>query len=205
MNKMLFSFAFFGVVLFTGCHKLCVSNYYKFNGGVTIINPGKDSIRIGDTLWFSSSIPVNLKYKQGNSSDSSYYNLSGATNVATDFHLTTPLGINMQVGAIDSFSFIAIKGSIQSNPLIPHAGKTISYLEEGGNYLVVFGLVAQKKGVYFLSIIDIYQAQKNCDKASVVITMNGADNHLHYLRDIYYGGGPINPIDSTHTYCFKVY
>ena len=205
LSKILFSVAFFCIVLLNGCHKPCVPIYYKFNGGVAIINPDKGSIRIGDTLWFSSTIPVNLKYKQGNSSDSTYYSLSGATNVITDLHLTTPLGVNMQTGAIDSFSFIAIKGSLQSNPLIPHAGKTISYVEEGGNYLVAFGLIAQKKGVYILSIIDIYQAQKNCDKASVIITIDETDSHLHYLRDIYYGGGPINPIDSTHSYCFKVY
>ena len=204
MSKVFFFSILFLIVLIS-CHKLCITSQYNFNGGVANIFPDKDSIHIGDTLWFSSSIPVNLKYTSGNSSDSIYYSLSGAKNMITDFHLTTPLGINSQVGAIDSFSFISIKGSIQLNPLIPHAGKTISYVEEGANYLVTFAIVAQKKGVYFLNIIDIYQAEKKCDKISVVIMMNNADNHLHYLKDIYYGGGPINPLDSTHSYCFKVY
>lgn len=187
------------------CHKICTPSKYSCSGGIANIYPDLDSIRVGDTLWFSSAIPLNVKYQQGNNSDSLYYNLSSATNVITDFHLTTPSGINMQEGAIGSFSFTAIKGSIKSNPLIPDAGKTISYEEEVDKYIVSLFMVAQKKGVYFLSIIDIYQAQKKCDKVSVEIAMNNADNHLHYLKDIYYGGGPISQLDSIHTYCFKVY
>jgi len=193
------------ISVLTSCHKLCVPSQYNFTGGDANINPDRDSIPAGDTLWFLSSIPVNLKYQNGNNSDSIYYDLSGATNMVTDFHLTTPLGLNEQVGAIDSFSFIPKKGSVQTNSLIPHAGKTISYVEEGANYVVSLGIVAQKKGIYFLNIIDIYQAEKKCDKISVVIITNNEDNHLHYLREIYYGGGQINPLDSTHTYCFKVY
>lgn len=66
-------------------------------------------------------------------------------------------------------------------------------------------MAVQKVGTYCLSIIDIYEARKNCDKISVEIKMENNDNHLHYLKDIYYGGGEIAPLDSTHTYCFKVY
>ena len=192
-------------IIVLSCHTICTPAKYNCSGGSANIYPDVDSIRLGDTLWLSSIIPLNVKYSQGNNFDSTYYNLSGATNVITDFHITTPSGITMQSGAIDSFSFTALKGSIKSNPLIPDAGKTISYEEEGDKYIFSLSMIAQKKGIYFFSIIDIYQARKKCDKISVVTIMNNPDNHLHYLKDLYYGGGSINPLDSTHTYCFKVY
>ncbi len=194
-----------GFITLLGCHKICTPSKYACYGGVATIYPDVDSIQLGDTLRFNTTIPINVKYSQANSSDSSFYNLSGATNIVTDLHVTTPTGINMQEGAVDSFNFILIKGNIKSNPLIPNAAKTISYLEEGGMYHMSVAMVAKKKGVYCLSIIDIYQAEKKCDKISVITVMSNPDNHLHYLQDIYYGGGLISSIDLTHSYCFKVY
>jgi hypothetical protein len=185
------------------CHKLCVPGHFSFNGGVASVLPDQDSIHIGDTLWFASSLPVNYKYLGG--SDSSVYNLSGATNVGTDIHLVTLLGASQYAGAIDSFLFVPQKGNIAPNPLAPHAAKTISFFEEGSNYVFSVGIIAQKKSIYCLAIIDIPQAMKNCDRISVTIMMNKAEGHLHYLKDIYYGGAAIGPIDSTHSYCVKVY
>jgi len=194
------------LVVLSGCHKRCLPRQFQLSCGTVNINPDKDSIQVGDTLWVYCSIPANLKYNLGNNSlDSGSYNISGATNLGTDFHLTTPTGIGMQNGAIDSFSFISIKGIIQSNPLDINASKTIYYVTDSNKYNVSFGMVAQKKGVYILVVLDVYQAMIKCDKLSVTILMNDADNHLHYLKDIYYGGGTIDPLDLTHSYCFKVY
>ena len=191
--------------IFSGCHKNCIPREYQFNGGIANVYPDKDSIQVGDTLWFYCSIPANLKYIWGNSVDSENYNISGATNFGTDFHLTLPTGLNMQVGAMDSFSFISKIGKLHINPLAPDASQTISFAENDSAYMASFGIIAQKKGIYLLDILDIYQGMIKCDKFSVAITMNDVDNHLHYLRDIYYGGGTIDLIDSTHSYCFKVY
>ena len=187
-----------------GCKKFCNPQQLNLNGGLASVVPDEDSIHVGDTLWFRCTLPLNYKYSRGGS-DGSTYNLSGATNVITDMHLTVPLGFNQQTGAIDSFLFVPRIGGIQVNPLAPHAAKTISFIEQNGNYVFTVGVVALKRGIYFLFIVDIYQAMKRCDKISVAITMHDGDNHLHYLKDIYYGGGRIAPIDSTHGYCFKVY
>jgi hypothetical protein len=203
MIKGLLYIAIFFPILY-GCNKICTPRDYEFNGGIANVYPDKDSIQIGDTLWFSCYIPVNLKYFVANASDSENYNISSATNFNTDFHLTSPTGVNMQVGAMDSFSFVSKIGKVQMNPLAPDASQTISFATNDSAYLASFGIIARKKGIYFLGIIDIYQGMKKCDKFSVVITMNDADNHLYYLKDIYYGGGPISPLDSTRVYCFKV-
>lgn len=202
--KLLIFFVPFLIVA-PSCHKPCTPKQYSLSGGVANVYPDKDSIHVGDTLWFNCSIPANLKYRVGNNSDSGNYNIKDATNFRTEFHLTTPVGINMQLGGMDSFKIIQAKGSLQSNQLIPDASKIISFEQDNDKYIVSIGLIAQKKGIYVLIILDISQAMIKCDKLSVAILMNNMDNHLHYLKDIYYGGGAINPLDSTHDYCFKVY
>ena len=197
----------FSILLFSmsSCHKFCKPHKFTFKGGIANVYPRNDSIPIGDTLWVKCLIPANLKHPINNSSDSENYNITGSTNLITDIHLTTPTGINMQIGAVDSFIFVDARGSLKPNPLALNGSKTISF-EPGSTYFISeFGIVAKKKGIYFLAVIDIYQATKNCDKFSVSILMDNEDNHLHYMRDTYYGGYPINLIDSTHSYCFKVY
>jgi hypothetical protein len=191
-------------VAISSCHKLCIPAQYDSTGGVATLSPDLDSIRVEDTLWFNSNIPTEVRYFQG-ASDSGTYNLSGAKNVATDIHLTSLLGVNNSPGVIDSFIFLPEKGNIIINPQVPSAGKTITYTEENGNYIFKLGLIAMKKGIYCFTIIDIYQAMKGCDKISVTVVMNNSDSHLHYLGDIFYGGGSLFPIDITHSYCFKVY
>ncbi len=198
-------FLIFLIPAFLGCLKICVPHQYKFSGGLCTIYPDEDSIRVGDTIWLNCSIPLNLKYNSGSGFDSVNYDISGSTNFITDFHITVPLGVNTQVGAIDSFGFLSIKGGVQPNLLDLHASKTLSFAEIGNNYFALLAIIPKKRGIYGISILDLYQGMKNCDKFSVSIMMSDMDNHLHYLKDIYYGGGPINPLDSTHTYCFKVY
>lgn len=193
------------LIVVSSCHKRCIPRQFNLNGGTLSVFPDKDSIHIGDTLWFNCSIPVNLKYHVSNASDSGNYNITGATNFRTDFQLTTLLSVNMQAGAIDSFSFMAGAGGFQSEPLDPDTRKIISFEEINGNYIFSLALVPKKKGIYALIIIDIYQAMIRCDKLSVAILMSNMDNHLHYLADIYFGGQPVDPLDLTHDYCFKVY
>jgi hypothetical protein len=193
------------LIIVSSCHKPCMPRQFTLNGGTVSISPDKDSIHVGDTLWFICSVPANLKYYVSNISDSGSYNITGATNFRTDFHLTTPVGVGLQDDAIDSFSFILGQGSAQPEPLAPGSAKTISFALNSDKYIVSFGMVAKKKGIYVLIILDIYQAMIDCDKLSVTILMNNIDEHLHYLQDIYFGGQPIDALDATHSYCFKVY
>jgi hypothetical protein len=67
-----------------------------------------------------------------------------------------------------------------------------------------------KKGVYCITILDIYQAMKNCTKASVTIPIIGTVNqHLYFLESLYFPGSRYEPAipnyELTHDYCFKVY
>jgi hypothetical protein len=96
-------------------------------------------------------------------------------------------------------------GRFPPNPSYPSGSKIISFIEENGRYKANFQMVTLKKGVYCIVIPDVYQAEKNCDKASLAIYMNNLDNHLHYLQEIYYGGEPIDSLSERNSYCFKVY
>lgn len=57
-----------------------------------------------------------------------------------------------------------------------------------------------------MAIIDIFQAEKKCLNISVGITLNkNIDQHYYLVQNICCDGRPIEPLDATHAYFFKVY
>ncbi len=190
-----------------GCKTICPSGntQYALTGGTINLYPGQDSIHVGDTILVSSIIPVKLQPTQSGTSVGDSLDFSDASDMVTDLHFTSPKDTNVSSDALDSFQIIPLNRSIKVNSLIPHAGLTVQYIQEGTSYKLSFYMIAQKKGIYVFTIIDIFRAQKLCSVASIGIIVSDSDNHLHYLQDIYYGGSAIDPIDQTHSYCFKVY
>lgn len=186
------------------CHKFCTPHTYSFDGGTSYVYPENDSVHIGDTILIKSSTPAILKHTVNSSSDTQNYSIIGSNNLLSDIHLTTPTGINKQNGAVDSFVFFQVKGGFKSNNLNLSTTKTISYELKDNQYVNEFGIIAQKKGVYFLYVLGI-GGIKNCDKFSINIVNTNQDNHLQYLKNTYYGGGPVPRIDSVNGYFFKVY
>lgn len=213
MRKLTFYFFVFAMaflVVLTGCRKLCVPHQYDFNGGISTIYPDKDSIHIGDTLWFNCSFPINLKFKNFNSADSEIVNFSGASNVGTDINFHAIPKVDTLTDALDSFVLIPSKGILNVNSLVPHGAENITFLEQGGNYEMSFGIVAQKRGTYVITIIDVYRIEKKCAKASVTIPIISTVNqHLYFLDSLYFPGSRYEPAipnyELTHDYCFKVY
>ena len=198
-----------GIIAFASqsCKTLCLSpaHYYGLTGGVASATPANDSLRIGDTIFFNSSIPTKIKYKNGGNADSSILDLNGASDVATDIHFISLLGVNIFGLALDSFYVIPITGAILDNPRDLHGAKTITFIQKDSAFTFSMGLIPLKKGIYSFSIIDIFSAKINCIDASIDIVFTNTDQHLHYLQNIYYGGGQVADIDRTHSYCFKVY
>lgn len=198
------------VIVINSCHKRCIPESYALTGGISTFRPDADSIHVGDTLWFSSSFPVNLKYPKGSGTDSAVVDLSGASNVATDIHFDASPKKDTVTRALDSFRIIPLIGKIEINPLDEHGAATITFKEEQGNFIASFGIVALKKGIYYITILDIYQVMKNCTKASVAIPISsGINQHLNYLDSVYFPGSIYEPsipnFEITHDYCFKVY
>lgn len=198
------SFLLITLLFFFGCGKRCIPVHYNFKGLVNFY-PEKDSIRIGDTLFFSSIINNQITDTIRNQ----IIDYSGAKNVATQVNFDVASLADILNGAVDSFTFVISKGSVDNNPLSPHSAKTVSYVEENGNYKLYFGIVALKKGNYVMTFIDIQNSKKNCSDAYITLAVNNRDQHLYYLQAIYFPGSiwgnSIPPVVVAHSYCFKVY
>lgn len=193
----------FVLLFFVACHKPCVPNHYTFSIESVLFTPNKDSIRIGDTVFLESVTPT----KMMDNANGRTVDYSGANNFGSTLGIGEIIGINNIKDAVDSFSFKAIKGSIYSDPkLSPTRVKQIKYLEENGYYRLSIAIIALKRGVYIISTSDMPDVVRKCDRSTIAMKIsNNADQHLHYLKDIYYGSTQIDPLDSTHAYCFKVY
>jgi hypothetical protein len=209
MSKLVASFIL--IALFSqSCHKTCIPGNYTLYGGTTIIYPSGDSIHVGDTLWIHSYVPVNLKYWNYSTGDSMILNMSGATNLITDIHFIAFPKIDTFTQALDSFKLISLIGNIKVNPLAPHAAGTLVFEESQENFENSLYIVALKKGVYCITILDIEFAHKNCLTANITIPITSSTNqHLYFLDSVYFPGSryepSIPPIELTHDYCFKVY
>lgn len=187
-----------------GCNPKCFNpsgSTISLIGGRSLYSPNKDSIMVGDTLILNITVPESLTY----ANTSSTIDFSSASNMKTGVRFTALKGFQVADDGLDSFALIKGIGTYSVNTLTPNAAIDASLYEQGGNYLFSIGCIAQKKGVYVVDVSEIPYAHKKCDFASISIVSNPANNHLHYLKDIYYGGGPIFPVDSTRSYCFKVY
>lgn len=194
-------------VLMLGCGKICHHDHYGFKATAQFY-PENDSIAVGDTIWFTSSVPV----KNTDTISNQIINYGGASNFSTDINFNSiedPLKISEIEGAIDSFSFISMVGSLKENPFEPKGSLAISYSEGSVYYQNSFAFVALKKGIYAVTVVDIENSYKRCAKAYVSLTLSNINKHQEFLKITYYPGSPfgdtIPEIEQTHTYCFKVY
>lgn len=133
------------VVVIDGCYKVCTQMSFALTGGISTFSPDKDSIRVGDTFWFSSSFPVKLKYSNSTGTDSAVVDLSGATNVGTDIHFLSFPKKDTVNGALNSFLITPLIGETKVNYFSPVAAEALTFKEEQGNYIASFAMVAQKK------------------------------------------------------------
>jgi hypothetical protein len=175
------------------CKRLLCSNQvqYLFYRGNTSVYPNNDSVNVGDTIWFNSTIPEKLKWVTVNG-DSVTEDFSNASDMVTNLNMSELIGQNDFRGAVDSFEFLPLKGEINPIPATPGLGKAAQYAKISSSYVCSFAIVPKKKGIYLIQILDIFKATKKCTNASVQIVYSGDDQHLHYLKDIYYGGLPLN-------------
>ena len=196
--------ATFMVVTISSCAKCKkgISPYNLYGGSATIF-PNKDSVYIGDTIYFNVSIPAVLKWP-GPVGDSSNIDMSGASGIATEIHLDLLTGLNTINNAIDSFLYISEVGNISTNPNPDHIVKNIGLITQKDSFVFSMAFVPLKRGVYCFTLIDILNASKNCITAQIATPFQNIDQHLYFLQNIYYGVNPIDPKVKTNSYCFKV-
>lgn len=196
----------FGFFLWASCSKFCgvkVSPPEPFSlaSGYSSFTPDKDSIGVGDTFFININVPERLN----SSTDNSTIDFSNANNMIPDIGFSILKGWQSQEGALDSFVLFRSIGSFSTNSLLPAYSVNVAFNETPGSYQFSAGCIAQKKGIYLISVSDIPYANKKCTYAKISVISSSSDSHLHYLKDIYYSGGQISQYDSTHSYCFKVH
>jgi len=182
---------------------LCTKHYYNFSIDTTLFYPQQDSIPVGDTLYFLSTTSVRFK-NSGNGQIIDYSNADNFGSAIGAIELSKP---NIEIGAVDDFKWIILKGKVYTDSSVPSPDqvKQAIFAQDNGLYIISVAIIPLKTGLYSFSTDDLPDVVKNCDRAAITMKITNTDNHLHYLRDTYYGGGPVDELSATHTYSFKVY
>jgi hypothetical protein len=191
------------ICFIANCKSTCIPDKFSFSGGSALFTPEKDSVRIGDTIKVDISLPKQYIFGSKN------VDLSGAADMRTQINFDAIPKLDTLTFAVDSFLIIPKTGNFLGDNLSPHGQVAFDFLEEDNRYSFSMNIIAQKKGIYILTILDIFQAKKKCIDAKIAIQVTNSDPHLQYLEDVFHPGSPYEPsipeIDKTHCYCFKVY
>jgi len=184
--------------LFPTCKKGEVINEsytYNFKANWSI-TPERDSINVGDTLTIESTFS-NYPFDYNTNLNVDF---SGNALIGTSLTLRAIKGFNNAPPAIDSFSFISLIGKCETDFQFSYI-KQIYWQEINNTYSVKVKIIALKKGIFFISIIDALAKNKK-NSASVLLSNNNIKNNSYYLESYY---GTILPEkDKKYVYCFKV-
>lgn len=194
------------IILFNGCGKLrldCANTVYNFQAGVKAY-PDKDSVVIGDTIWFESTIPASLI----DIGTKKLIDYSGAGNLGTYIALDRFTGDHGSTYAANEFKYVLSIGKTEEkNNNIPERVKGYSFIEINNQYSLKVGIIPQRKGIYFLAVgnpQNVFRKSDKCTKASYFINFENTKQHL-YLYQNNRPGYKIEGLELTNTYCFKVY
>ncbi|WP_419803464.1 hypothetical protein [Mucilaginibacter sp.] len=195
------------VILNSGCPKSsCIKTNYSFAVN-SQISPDLDSIRLGDTLYLTSSFPKKL--------------VDDYTKTVVDY--SNSMGIGSTLGlvklvngsypgkdAVNSFKYSNVTGSVYNDKSIPSPDKIqqLKYDEVNDNYKLKIGIIPMEKGVYYLGVGNGLSNGRNksnsCEKASFNITMINTSQHLNYFS-AWNPNGTLSTYEKDRAYFFKVY
>ncbi|HEY2721435.1 MAG TPA: hypothetical protein VGI82_06910 [Chitinophagaceae bacterium] len=202
VNRAVYFGSLLLAILLSDCHKPCNLPNYSFLVNETF-SPEKDSIHIGDTLWLTCTIPETLK----DINSQNEIDFSQAEDLASDLVISDISKFDSERGAVDSFNYTQIQGSIHTDQSAdPQGVKQLSFEENSNSYLLQVGLIAKKAGAYIMTMPDnphVYRkGMPNCGTANFQFLNGNTKQHLYLFENIW---GQLSNYDSTHSYCFKVY
>lgn len=183
----------------------CADTTFTFQTGIQAY-ADKDSIRLGDTIWYEATIPTNLL----DVSTKQPINYAGASNLGTVFSMQKLVGGSIAdpgtTPAAADFKYLLVKGMDVSSSALERNREYV-FNETNNQYLFKLGIIAQKKGTY-LSAIDnpknVYRSTDKCSKATYLISFTNTKQHLYFYQNNR-PGYKIEGVELTNTYCFKVY
>jgi hypothetical protein len=161
----------------------CAKTVYNFE--ITVKgNPGKDTLVIGDTLWFELNSPTQLK----DTKDNSIVNYSGAANLGSAVNFRALSNAKeYTIEAVNKFGYF-LKEGLQlraTNDNIEY-----NFNEKNNRFVFLLGVLPKEKGTYrilFSNAANVYRNNDQCTKAAFVINIENSDRHP-YLNSFYTGG-----------------
>lgn len=165
----------------------------------------KNSIFVGDTIWFNSSMDCEQMFNQITSSFEQFCGHTFSFTLGlTHFEGNTSEG---NFGpALDRFEFITIQGKIYNDRNIPSPDhfNQVQFEQINNFYKLQFGLVCQEKGNYIFSLRPGGASNaKHCDRASLdnIITNEerGQDMYIAFRHP-----QEVTDHDLRNIYCFEV-
>lgn len=192
--------------LISGCPKPCIEANYSFAVNAQIV-PDLDSIKVGDTIFLTSSFSTTLTDQLGGQKID-YSNSTGISNTLAVSEL--PLGDTIAKDAVFDFDYISINGRIYNDRNIPSPDRVqqITYQESNDEYILKVGLIAKQVGVYILGIGDgLSNGRKKshaCEKASFSTSINNTLQHFNLIEN-WKPDLILNDFGKRHGYALKVY
>lgn len=193
------------ILINNGCPKSCIEANYTFSVN-SQISPDRDSIKVGDTIYITSSFPVKLT-DQNSGAEINYAEAKKIGSTLGVGRLVT--GNAVPIDAVFDFNYIAIKGNVYNERSIPSPDgvQQLTYQESNSSYELKVGLIAKAKGVYVLGIGNGLSVgrknSKNCEKAAFNISISNTSQHVYYYQ-IWRPGYTLTSSDLKRLYCFKV-
>lgn len=177
---------------------------YNFNASLDI-RSGREYVRIGDTIFFESIVPSEMR----NTSDNALINFSGSKNFGSTLRIGRLVHDSATIiDAVAWFDYYPIEGKIfTSNNNAPDRVKQLLYNEKDDSFILKFGLIPKDTGIFLVAVSDAINVTRNkgkCERANIEITITNRNKHLDYLQDLYYQDHPMAETDKTHAYCFVV-
>lgn len=139
--------------------------------------PDKDSIAIGDTIWFEVNSPTQLQ--------------DGITGQLTDYSKTVNLGSGITFRALDAedkftisalnrFDFLLLEGIELRSGYSNGLGNEYRFTEKDFSFRFLLGIIAKEKGTYvvlFSRAGNVYRSNDECTKASFDIFFVNTNQH----------------------------
>ncbi len=177
----------------------CYRNKHSFLTGIKAY-PDKDSIAIGDTIFFEFDEPTTLKDQITNQS----INYDNAANLGTDFGFGELIATN-QVSdqAAGKFNYYLILGR-EIKRSDSNKYREYNFAEISSRYKFKLAIIPQQKGVFKLFVgnaANVYRTTDKCTKSFFTIDFMNTNQHL-YLNEVSFPGNI--PPPGGGIYLFKV-
>ena len=187
--------------IFATCNKRldCSQNDYSFEGFFKAY-PDRDSIKIGDTIWLETKIPVQIKDRI----NGEVINFAGALNLGTAIRY---LEFNPNPSYVaNSFKNILVKGKARPS-VDENYVKEFLFVEEAGFYHFKLAIIPTRPGLYVIAPGDaanVYTSSNKCQKVFFSLTFTETNQRI-FLYEQSRPGYTASGYERSHMYVFKVF